>query len=256
MSEKTKNNLGIVLIVGILAISYSLIVIARSYSDSLAPSSFRSFTVSAYGKTSAIPDIAQFSFGIITEGGKDLNALQKENSEKSDDIIKFVKTSGVEDKDIKTNIYSVEPRYSYSPCQPNSKKCDPPEIVGYTITESVSVKIRDFSKVNSVLEGVVKNGANSVTSLNFTLDDPSSVESKARTEAIKKARAKAEEVGKAGGFRVGRILSINEGGFYPPIAYGGDSKEFALARSSSQAPSIEPGSEEVRIDVSVAFEIR
>jgi len=132
----------------------------------------------------------------------------------------------------------------------------PPEIVGYSITQSVLVKIRDFDKLGVVLGGVVDNGANSVSQFNFTIDDPTSVQDEARAEAIEKAQKKAKAIAKAGGFRLGKLLSIEEGGYYPQPTYAYESKAYGVGGGSDAAPSIEPGSEEVIVNVTLRYEIK
>ena len=106
MNEKTKNYLGWTIVVVLIVFAYSCLDFVGSYSESTIPISFRSFSVSGEGEVVAIPDVAQFSFGVITEGGKDIATLQKENAEKSNNIIEFVKSNNVEDKDIKNQSYN------------------------------------------------------------------------------------------------------------------------------------------------------
>ena len=115
------------------------------------------------------------------------------------------------------------------------------------------VKIRDFAKIGNILTGVAENGANSVSQLSFTLDDPTSVQDQARNEAISKAIEKAKGVAKAGGFRVGRLLSIEEnGGYYPVYAL----KSFGSEAAALLSPTIEPGSEETTVNVILRYEIK
>ena len=235
---------------------------ASSYGESIQPSSFRSFSVSGEGKIVAVPDVAQFDFSVVTEGGKDLGSLQADNTKKVNSAIDFVKTNGVDSKDIQTQNYSISPRYqTYNCYRPldsvNVQPCPPAEIVGYSVSQDVQVKIRDFSKIGDILGGVVKAGANTVSQLQFTIDDPDSVKSQARAEAITKARAKAKEVAKAGGFSVGRLLGIDESG-PSPIYYSYDTGGAAMEKSVAAvpAPSIEPGSQDVTVDVTLRYEIR
>jgi uncharacterized protein YggE len=232
-----------------------------TYSQSIQPSSFRSFSVSADGKEVGIPDVAQFSFSVITEGGKDISALQKDNSGKVNKAIEFVKTSLVEAKDITTLQYSLEPRYQYyncrAPVEGGSKPCPPSEIVGYTIQQSVLVKIRDFTKIGSVLSGVIQQGANSVSELRFKVDDPSSLQDKARAKAIEKAQKRATAVAEAGGFKVGRLLSIDEGGYNPPYyPVMADAKAMGGGGDIMPIANIEPGSQEVSVSVTLRYEIQ
>lgn len=140
----------------------------------------------------------------------------------------------------------------------STSPCLPPEISGYTVQQSVSVKARDFTKVGSMLADVVTSGANSVSQLNFTMDDPTEVQSQARAEAIQKAKVKAKSIAKAGGFRLGKLLSIEEGGI-APMYYGygmGGIEKQSLDSMAAPAPAIEAGSQEVKVNVTLRYEIR
>ncbi|MFN7088293.1 MAG: SIMPL domain-containing protein [Candidatus Paceibacteria bacterium] len=213
--------------------------------------------VSGEGKEIAIPDVAVLSFGVLTEGEKNLSALQKENTEKINKIISFLKDNAVAEKDIKTQFYNITPRYQYFYCPPPEKaevtRCPPPEIVGYTINQSVLVKIRDLSRVGDILTGVVENGANTISGPTFTVDDPTELQNKARQKAIDQAKAKAKTMAGAAGFRLGKIVSIQEGVTLPtpiPLAvYGKGGGEFG-------GPAIEPGSQEIVVNVSITYAIR
>jgi uncharacterized protein len=243
--------------VGALLLAFAAWNYSDAFSKSIQPSSFRSFSVSADGRSISIPDVAAFTFSVITQGGKDITKTQSDNTASMNKAIAFVKKSGVEDKDIKTQNYNLQPRYQYYNCvNPASsiKPCPPPEIVGYDISQTVLVKVRDFSKVGEILAGVVNNGANSVSDFQFTIDDPTSVQDAARAEAIQKAKVKAEAIAKAGGFTLGRLLGITEGGNFPR------SYDYALkgmgGAVSSAAPAIQPGSQETTVSVSLQYEIK
>lgn len=261
MDLKIKNYLGWAGVALMVALALSSLWYVRTYSKSSEPSSYRSFSVSGEGKIVAIPDVAEFSFSVLTQGGKDLGALQAENTLKVNRAIGVVKGAGVVDEDVKTEQYSVEPRYKYFDCRPDysssgGNACPPPEIVGYTVQQTVGVKVRDFSKVGELLSQVVLSGANSVSQLNFTMDDPTELQNQARAEAISKAKAKAKSIARAGRFDVGKLLSIDEGGYAPVYAkyatygMGGD-----MESASAPAPSIQPGSQEIIVNVTLRYEI-
>lgn len=265
MSEKIKNSLGIVIIIAVLALGWSVMSFAHSFSASIEPGSYRSFSVSGEGKVNAIPDVAQTTVGIVVEGGKDLAATQKEANTKANKVVAFIKGEGVESKDIKTD-YSIEPRQQYYNCgvtvySPDSsvKPCPPPQIVGYTIRQTITVKMRDFDKVSGILKGVIDNGANTVSGISFTIDDPAKVESEARAKAIAQGKEKAEAVAKAGGFSLGRLLGIEEGSsYYPRYEYATKAMDVGMGgiASSAPAPAIEAGSKEVSVNVTLRYEIK
>ncbi len=256
MNPLIKNILGLAIILALLASGYVLWSFSRSYAKSIQPTSVRSFSVTAEGRTVAAPDIAQFNFEVITEGGKDVTKLQSENTEKVNRAIDFIKSHKVDPADIKTLQYNIEPRYQYSVCPAGGGVCPPPAIVGYVIRQTVLVKIRDFSKIGDLISGVTQNGANSISDLTFKIDDPTEVQNKAREEAIAKAKDKAKDLAKAGGFRIGRLISIEEGFTPPPMPYPvmrGLSK--GAEAYAAEVPVIEPGSQEITVNVTLKYEI-
>lgn len=265
MHPKINNVLGLAIILGILMLGYSAVLYVNYFGKSIQPSSFRSFSAVGEGKVVAVPDVAVFTFSVISEGDKDIAALQNKNTENINKTIEFIKSSGVETKDIKTQGYNLSPRYQYSTCREVStinlesavsKVCPPAEIVGYTITQTVQVKVRDFAKVGDILSGVVSRGANNVSQLSFQIDDPSAVQEQAREQAIKKAKARAKNVADAAGFRLGRLLSVDEG--YTPYTVYNSKLDSASAMGvpAPEALTVEPGSQEITVDVTLRYEIK
>lgn len=236
----------------ITALSFAVAVVwlASSYSSSASPA--RTFTVSGEGKVVAIPDTAEFVYSVITEGGVDLTALQKENARKVNLANNFLKENGVEEKDIQTLSYNISPRYQHYKCE--KSPCPPPEIVGYSINQSVKVKVRDLSRAGSLLSGVVEQGANSVSNLSFTVDDIEELKNQARIEAIEIAKAKAKAVAKSAGFKLGKLVSLNESFLLPapPVFF---SFREAQVVGAEEGVSLEPGSQEIKVNISLTYAI-
>lgn len=261
MDQKIKNGLWIAIAVAILAVGYSAISYVSSYGKSIQPSSFRSFSVTGDGKATAIPDVAEFAFTVITEGGENVSSLQADNTGKVNKAIEFVKSKGIEDKDIKTQYYNIEPRYQTYECRivpvyETVQPCPPASIVGYTITQSVDVKIRDFTKIGDTMAGVVSSGANKVGSLSFTIDDLTKVQNEARSQAISKAKDKAQGIAQAGGFQIGRLLNIQEGyNRYSQYDYLSSVGMGAAKSEAASTPVIQPGSQEINVTVTMQYEI-
>lgn len=250
------------MIISLLLLALSAWFYVQTYSRMVEPGGYRSFAVSGDGKAVAVPDVAEFTFSVLTEGGQDLASLQADNTKKANAAIAYLKQQGLAEKDIQTSQYNVSPRYENSNCGLGplgfqATTCPPPTIIGYTIEQTVTVKARDFTKVGTMLAGVMAAGANTVSRLNFTVDDPTAVESQARAEAIKKAKVKAEEIAAAGGFRLGRLISINEnnpgGPYYDKAMVLGMSAAPSVA--ASPPPTIQPGSNEVSVNVTLQYEI-
>ena len=255
MNNTTLKNYLLYTIIGALVVfSLSTVWFVASYSKATEPASFRSFQISGEGSVTTIPDIAEFSFGVITQGGIDLAQTQEENTREVNAAIAFLEEQEVEKKDITTKSYQVSPRYQYYDCSGESGPCPPPEIVGYTITQTIRVKVRDFRIIGGLLAGVVENGANTVSQLSFTIDDKTGVQNEARAKAIENAKEKAVTIAKAGGFKVGRLLSIQESS--SPSFNDYVTLESTRRGISSLTPTIEPGSQEVSIIMILTYEIR
>jgi len=255
MQEKVKNYLGVALAVSALMVGFASWHFVGSYADSADPFSSRALSVAGEGKVVAVPDIAEFTFSVITQGGKDLEALKNQNTEKINSAIVFLQESGIDEQDIKTQYYAIQPRYQYYDCRA-SGICPPADIVGYEVNQGVLVKVRDFSKVGDLLSGVVERGANSVSQLSFAIDDPTMVQNEAREQAIQKAKDKAEAIAKASGIRLGRLIAVEEGYPSSPIYYTKAAEGFGMGGADSAAPSIQPGSQEVVVNVMLRYEIK
>ena len=257
MNINIKNALGIALILAAVGVVGSLASLANSYSISVEPYASRSFTVSAEGEAIGIPDVALFSAGVITEGGQDIVSLQVENTRKTNDIIAFAKENGVEEKDIRTISYSISPRYEA--CDNRfGRICPPPRIIGYTINSVIEIRVRDFAKAGDILSGVVDKGANTVSGLSFEIDNQDAVLKIARDEAIAEAKAKAQDIAVSAGFRVGRLLSIQENHMTPFQFRAEPMREMMVDAVVAPRPAItvEPGSQELSVSITLTYEIK
>lgn len=260
MDTRIKNYLGIIAIVAIASAVLALIMFVNAYTRSAEPTNFRSFSVSGDGKAVAIPDVAMFTFQVITQG-KDIAAIEKTSTDKVNEAIAYLKSQGIDAKDIQTQSYDLQPQYQYFSCPMPlggaARSCPPPQISGYVVTQSAQVKVRDLAKTGTVMAGVVDKGANSTQGPNFTIDDPSQVQNQARAQAIEKAKAKAQALAQAGGFGLGRLLGIDESTsnpIYPrPMMYGAGA---GVSDMKASAPQIEPGSQEVNVTVTLKYEIQ
>ncbi|NOY35325.1 MAG: SIMPL domain-containing protein [bacterium] len=258
MSEKIKNILGVSVVIALFAFAYAVVGYANSFSRQIDSSAPR-FSVSGEGKVVVIPDIAEFTFGVLTEGGKDVASLQKENAKKMNTIIKFIKSKGVDAKDIKTLNYGIQPRYQYYECgeiKTAATPCPPREIVGYSINQRARVKVRDFNKAGEILSGVGQRGANSVSQLSFSVDDRIKFENEAREKAIKQARERALSIARAAGFRLGRLISVNDNQRGFPYSRQQRALGFEEFKGQSEPSNIEPGSQEITSSITLQYQIK
>lgn len=216
-------------------------------SKSLVPS--RTFVVTAEGKTVVSPDLASFNFSVVSEG-TDPEKLSAENSKKVNATIDFVKSEAVESKDIKTANYSLSPRYEYD------EKLKKTFISGYTLTQTVFVKLRDFSKVGKILAKLPDLGVNEISALAFSVEDPDRYLKEARKQAFEKAFIKAKEMARQNRARIGKVVTFSEyPNSQPPFPIYATFEKSGGA-GPLPAPQIEPGTQEVTVSVNVTYEIR
>lgn len=221
----------------------------------------RIFSVEGEGEVESAPDVAKFSVAVVTEGATNVADVQTKNTEKMNAITAFLKESGVAEKDLKTEEYTLSPRYEYPNCTGLSSFCPQPSISGYTLTQTLRVTVRNWDTLGDLLAGVVAKGGNSVSQVSFTVDDEEAVKAEARKEAIAKAQATAARIARETGFEIGRIVSIDE--TTPEVGYGyGGEGDVRMAKSltgssdGQVAPSLEPGINTTKVTMTLTYEIR
>lgn len=216
----------------------------------------KTFSVDGSGDVDTTPDLATFSATVISEGGKNVAEVQTMNSEKMNKVNGFLKDQGVDKKDMKTTQYNLSPRYSYAPCTAGS--CPAPTITGYSLTQTLSIKVRESDKIGDLLSGVVENGANNVSEVRFVVDDDRSTKDTARGEAIADAKKKAAATAKAAGFRLGKLVSLYENSNPMPLSDGMGGYGGAMELSSVKAapPTVEPGTQNTKVQVTLTYEIK
>ncbi len=240
--------------VSLAVIAFGAIAYVYNYARSIDKTyPTRTFSVEGSADVDTTPDVAMFSATVTTEGGENVAEIQAKNSEKMDAIDAFVKEQGIDEKDLKTLQYNLYPRYNNGPCVNNY--CPPATISGYTLTQTLEVKVRDTEKLNDLLSGVVEKGANSVSDVRFVVDDDTDAKNQAREEAIAKAKMKAKDIAKATGFRLGEIVTMYEMNTDQGMPYYGGMGGAMDMTKSSVAPTIEPGTQSARVTVTLTYEI-
>ena len=217
-------------------------------------------SVDGTGDVFAVPDTATFSYSVM-DTAKDVTTAQTSVNTKGNAIMAYLKSQGIDEKDIQTTDYSVNPQYEWSQSAcPNGGYCPGGKqiLTGYQVSETVSVKVKDTTKAGALLSGIGSKGATNLSGLSFTIDDQVALEAEARTKAITDARAKAEELAKELGVSLVRVVGFSENGGGRPIYYA---KAMAMDSGISTAPSapapeIATGQNKITSNVSVTYEIR
>ncbi len=238
--------LDILVAVSVFGLVFVAIPALRNYGASLPAA--RTVIVSAEGKTTAAPDLATVSFSVISQG-KNPDELSQTNNEKMSAAVQFVKAQGIDEKDIKTVSYNLQPDYRYD------RNINRSFIVGYTLTQTVEIKVRDFSKTAKIIGGLTPLGINQIGGVNFSIEDQEKFLSVARKDAIAKAKAKALQMAAEAGASLGRAISVSESPQIIPIPYAAQTFGAAV-KSDTVQPSLEPGAQEIKIFVTLAYELK
>lgn len=215
--------------------------------------------VSGKGEVMAKPDIAQFSFSVRAEGA-DAATAQAASAEKINAVTAFLAENGIEDKDVKTEGYNMNPKYRYEqkPCLYGSY-CPPGEQIadGFEVFQTITVKVRDMDKAGTLLSGVGSKGATDISGLSFTIDDEDALKAEARKLAIEDAQAQAEILAESLDVKIVKMLSYFEDTPMSPM-YGGGMMDMAMSARAEMAPTpnIPTGENKTTSTVTITYEVK
>ncbi len=212
-------------------------------------------TVTDTGEIYAKPDLAIIDFSVVTEG-KTVTETMNKNSEKMNKVIGFVKEQGVEAKDLKTTNFNIYPRYEWQRVEIEIYPYPPGKrvLVGYDVSQTLEVKIRNLDKVGKIIEGATGAGANEIGNLQFTIDKEDELKKQARAEAIEKAKSKAKELASQLGVKLVRITNFSESEIFPRF-YDYALKEVGAPAAAGATPQIETGENKISVTVTITYEI-
>lgn len=219
-------------------------------------------TISVTGKGEVFvkPDIATFSFSVLAETA-DAASAQEKSAESINKIMDFLKGQSVEEKDIKTLAYDLQPKYEWTnaPCD-QFGRCPVGEqkLVGYSVNQTIEVKVRETAKSAALISGVGENGATNVSGLTFKMDDEEASKAEARELAIKDAKEKAEKLADQLDVRLVRFMNYweQEGPVYPMYGYGGDMMSASVAKEERAVAQLPSGENKITSMVTLVYEIR
>jgi uncharacterized protein len=207
----------------------------------------RKISINGHGEISVVPNLASVSIG-VTSNGKTANEALAQNTKAMQQVFAALKTAGIADTDIQTSNFSVNPRLIYP--QDGSNK--PPVVDGYDVNNQVTVIVRKLDMLGGLLDQMVSAGSNQINGVSFSVDNADKILDSARTQAVADARRKAEIYAQAAGVKLGRIISISEGGAYqpPPVVFAR-----AKAAMDQAAAPMAQGEQSLSMDVSLVWEL-
>jgi len=274
INKKRLFQAGLVLL-AVLSIYYATKVYSEIKKDSLLGENSTPATISfsGHGEVTAVPDIANIYFTI----SKDASTVKDAQAgvatiEKS--ALDLLKAKGVDAKDIQTANASFNPKYEYRqtacPIAPpislngvvssviSTNYCNPGKqvLVGYTASESITVKVRNTDNVGSIMQALGTTGVSDLSGPNFSIDNPDALQVQAREKAIADAKTKAQALAKDLGVSLGKIESFNDNSSNP-IMYSAKAEVMSAGIAPASAPAVIPtGQSTITSDVTITYEIK
>jgi uncharacterized protein YggE len=207
----------------------------------------RSISLSGHGEVHIAPDLAIVTVGVMSSAVTAREALDA-NTKSMEGIMAALKGAAFEMRDIQTSNFSVNPRYDYG-----QNNAQPPKVIGYDVSNNVTVTVRKLDGLGAVLDQVVSSGSNQINGVMFQVSKPEAATDEARKLAVADALRKANVYAAASGITLGQILSLSEGGGYqPPVPVF---KSMRAESVSADVP-VTQGEQTIAVDVNFTWEIK
>jgi len=203
--------------------------------------------VTGEGKVSVVPDVAVLNLGVEAQA-ETVTEAQQQAAEAMEAVMAVLDEQDIAKKDIKTQYFSIYPVRRWD----NGKET----LIGYRVTNMVTVKIREMDNTGVIIDAVAEAGGDytRINSISFTVDDPTDYYEEAREMAMEDAKDKAEQLAKLAKVDLGKPTYINETGAYIPVP-----REYYVESAPVPAPvpttPISPGETEIRLTVQVVYSI-
>lgn len=212
----------------------------------MVPATGAVLDVTAEGRSTRVPDVATIHAGVVAQAASAAAALA-DQAARMNRVLAALARAGVAARDVQTATVSLTPQYRYTDGQP-------PAITGYQASNSVAIRFRAIDRAGAILDTLVAQGTNQIDGPALSIDRPEAALDEARSDAVVRARARADLYARAAGLRVERIVRIAEAG-----QNAGDSpRPMAMyARVAAAAPTrVVAGEREVTATLEVRFLLR
>ena len=206
----------------------------------------RIISLTGHGEVRSVPDLAYVTSGVVTQGTTAAEALAA-NTKAMTDLFAALKDFGIEDKDVQTSNFSVQPRYDYQNGQA-------PKLVGYDVSNNVTVTLRKIEGLGPLLDKLVQNGSNQISGISFDVAKPQDAMDEARKLATADATRKAKVFAQAMGIQLGNVMQVSEGASaQPPIPM---MRGKAMMADAAAPVPVAAGEQTIAVDVSIIWEIK
>lgn len=205
--------------------------------------------VSGEGEATVAPDMAVISLAVVRDADTASEALSA-NSAAMTEVLAALKAQGIAEKDLQTTEFSIQPKYKQETRTDGSYEA--PVIVGYTVSNGLTVRVRELAKLGTIIDESVKLGVNQGGGISFTNDDPEATIEAARKQAVEKAAAKAKTLTEAAGVKLGRVVEISENFARPmPQVYAAA----PMAKMADESVPIASGENLYSVTVNITYAI-
>ena len=241
MSKRLKN----ALIAGGLVIALAIAFVSTlPQSASAEEAEQRLISVTGEAELQVKPDVATLNFGMENTAA-DAQTAQRENSLKMNAIIDALHASGISKDDIQTSNFNLSPVYEWQ-----GEKTQQQVLVGYRCNNTVTVRLKDLSKVGSVIDAATTAGATNVHGISFGLQNPDAYRPTILSAAVNDAKAKADIMAKAAGYSVTGVQKMSDG--YTTVESVRESVGYGKVMMDTSVP-IEAGTVTIRASVRIDY---
>ena len=208
----------------------------------------RLISLTGHGEVRAVPDMAVINMGVVSSAETARTALDA-NTKAMTELMANLKAASIDDKDISTSNFSVSPRLDYG-----QNGGQVPKLVGYDVTNSVTVILHKIDGLGALLDKAVSSGSNQINGISFSVSKPDDAMDEARKLAVKDATHKAQIYAGAASINLGNIMSLSESGGMaePQVMF---SRAKAMSANSAPVP-IAQGSQVISVDVNISWELK
>jgi uncharacterized protein len=200
----------------------------------------------ADGRFESEPDTALVQFNISAQEDKLQDANQRA-TQAAEQVRQLLRTNGIDPKDAQIGRFAVQPVYDYK----NPKR----KLVGYRVDTDISVKVKDFSKVGPITEGLANMDVTSNQSITYQLDDMDAAKIKAVEDALRRAHDEAGAVARSSGRTLGDLSYASVDTFEPtpirPMMMAKEAAPMALGAASPPSPTAEFGAQKITVTAHV-----
>ncbi len=203
-------------------------------------------TVQGTGQASGTPDLLTAVFGFNSTAGTSAAALSQNNAEVNQALL-ALGGKGVAHADVQTTGLTLAPQYVYPKGVPT--------LTGYSVTNTVTAKLRDTKTAGDALDAVVNATGNAATinSLSFSFSDPTQVEDQARTKAVHQAVAHAGAMASAAGRKLGPVCSLTDNTQPALLTPGAAGLAYGAQSDAASSVPVEPGSQTQSDQVTMVY---